>query len=139
MVEHRNATDFVTWAKSEFSEDVLSRTLFSTSINFDLAVYELFAPLSVGAAVILVQNALALVHESADITLVKNIVPSTMNILVGTSGIPEMVRIVNLAGEALKRELVDRIFDMTEVGMRSAISMGPSETTTYSHMGGHEA
>ncbi|RQP21147.1 AMP-binding protein, partial [Piscinibacter terrae] len=59
-IEHRNTVNFVQWAKTQFASQELQRTLLSTSLNFDLAVYECFVPLSVGACVQVVDNALAL-------------------------------------------------------------------------------
>ncbi|MCE0464986.1 AMP-binding protein, partial [Pseudomonas uvaldensis] len=48
MIEHRNTVNFLTWAHRSFDTNTLSKTLFSTSLNFDLAVYECFAPLTCG-------------------------------------------------------------------------------------------
>ncbi|MBV6325769.1 AMP-binding protein, partial [Duganella sp. HSC-15S17] len=39
MIEQRNAVNFVHWARDEFDADTLARTLASTSLNFDLAMY----------------------------------------------------------------------------------------------------
>src|SRR5205814_539709 len=59
-IEHRNTVNFVRWASTQFEAEELASTLFSTSLNFDLAVYECFVPLSVGASMRIVDNALAL-------------------------------------------------------------------------------
>uniref|UniRef100_UPI0005162E2A AMP-binding protein n=1 Tax=Pseudomonas syringae TaxID=317 RepID=UPI0005162E2A len=52
MIEHRNTVNFLTWAYKAFDagtdNSALEKTLFSTSLNFDLAVYECFAPLTSG-------------------------------------------------------------------------------------------
>src|SRR5262249_39196708 len=69
-IEHRSVVNFVCWAKSAFGADVLEQTLFSTSINFDLAVYECFVPLVVGATTTIVGNALDLRQTPAEVTLV---------------------------------------------------------------------
>ncbi|HEY0097017.1 MAG TPA: condensation domain-containing protein, partial [Archangium sp.] len=57
---HRSAVAFLNWARSVFSREQLSRVLFSTSVCFDLSIFEMFAPLSVGGAVVVAENALAL-------------------------------------------------------------------------------
>ncbi|MDE9591041.1 AMP-binding protein, partial [Xenorhabdus bovienii] len=62
-IEHRNTVNFLTWAQQTFSSEELGHTLFSTSLNFDLAVYECFAPLISGGTVHLVPNALSLTSE----------------------------------------------------------------------------
>src|SRR5262249_32620934 len=129
-IEHRNAVNFATWAQRSFSREVLERTLFSTSLNFDLAVYEYLVPLTVGATVRIVANALELAHTPIDVTLI-NTVPSAMKALVEAGGIPASVRVVNLAGEPLKSALVEQIFATT--GVEKVCNLyGPSETTTYS-------
>ena len=51
MIEHRNTVNFLTWAHRSFDAETLSKTLFSTSLNFDLAVYECFAPLTSGGSI----------------------------------------------------------------------------------------
>ncbi|EGH35929.1 amino acid adenylation, partial [Pseudomonas syringae pv. japonica str. M301072] len=37
MIEHRNTVNFLTWAHKAFDASVLEKTLFATSLNFDLA------------------------------------------------------------------------------------------------------
>src|SRR5689334_22356253 len=129
-IEHRNAVNFVCWAQKSFSGDVLENTLFSTSLNFDLAVYECFVPITVGARVWIVPNALDLARRQADVTLI-NTVPSAIKALLEVGGVPRTVRVINLAGEPLKRALVERIFATTEVSTVCNLN-GPTETTTYS-------
>ena len=129
-IENRSVVNFICWAKSAFNADTLERTLFSTSINFDLAVYELFVPLAVGATTTIVGNALDLAQSPVEVTLI-NTVPSAMKSLVDTKGVPKSIRAVNLAGEPLKRELVESIFAATEAETVCNL-YGPSETTTYS-------
>src|SRR5262249_49510341 len=113
-IEHRNTVNFVYWAQSSFSGDGWNRTLFSTSLNFDLAVYEWLVPLTLGAAIRVVSNALAASQTQTDVALI-NTVPSAMSALVETRAIPPNVRLINLAGEPLKRALVERIFAATAV------------------------
>jgi len=129
-IEHRSAVNFICWGQSAFSRDVLERTLFSTSLNFDLAVYELFVPITVGGTVVIVRDALELVCRPVDITLI-NTVPSAISALVDAGAVPKTVHTVNLAGEPLKRALVERIFATTNVETVCNL-YGPSETTTYS-------
>jgi amino acid adenylation domain-containing protein len=129
-IEHRNAANFIHWAKQSFAGELLERTLFSTSLNFDLAVYECFAPLSTGCSVRIVANALELANHPMDVTLI-NTVPSAMNALIEGNHVPTTVRAVNLAGEPLKRFLAEKIFATTAVEQVCNL-YGPSETTTYS-------
>ncbi|HEU0299707.1 MAG TPA: amino acid adenylation domain-containing protein, partial [Longimicrobium sp.] len=129
-IEHRSAVNFVDWGVREFAARGLDRTLLSTSLNFDLAVFELFVPLAAGATVRLVRDALELLRAPADVTLL-NTVPSAIQALVEAGAVPAGVRTVNLAGEPLKQPLVERIFATTAVE-RVCNLYGPTETTTYS-------
>jgi len=130
MLEHRNTVNLICWAHQVFSDEVLRRTLFSSSFNFDLAVYECFVPLTSGGSIHMVSNALDLAGGEMDVTLM-NTVPSVMKALLEEKTIPREVQVVNVAGEPLKRELVERIFADTEVKQICNL-YGPTETTTYS-------
>ncbi|WP_269436740.1 non-ribosomal peptide synthetase, partial [Ralstonia pseudosolanacearum] len=130
MVEHRNTVNFLVWAASAFPPASLARTLFSTSLNFDLSVFECFAPLTTGGCIDIVVNVLALGDGTHDVRLI-NTVPSALSALLESSGLDPAVEVVNVAGEALKRELVERLFAQTRA-QRLYNLYGPSETTTYS-------
>ena len=132
-IEHGTAAGFITWALSAFSPDELSAVLFSTSVCFDLSVFELFAPLSCGGALVLADNALDLpfVATRHSVTLI-NTVPSALAELVRETGLPSSVVAVNLAGEALPGILVERIFGSSPNVERVNNLYGPSEDTTYS-------
>jgi amino acid adenylation domain-containing protein len=129
-IEHRNAVNLLHWARHSLAEEVFEQTLFSTSLSFDLAVYECFVPLTIGGRVVLIPNVLDLHRSAVPVTLI-NTVPSAMNSLMEGRGVPATARNINLAGEALDRALVERIFTTTDV--ESICNLyGPSETTTYS-------
>ena len=131
-ITHRSATTMLRWAQEVYSPEQLRGVLASTSISFDLSVFELFLPLSVGGQVILARDALELPHlaASGEVSLV-NTVPSAMAELIRTAGVPETVKTVNLAGEALKAELVRQVYEQTGVAQVWNL-YGPSEDTTYS-------
>ncbi|MBQ4880563.1 amino acid adenylation domain-containing protein, partial [Pseudoalteromonas luteoviolacea] len=129
MVTHSNAVAMLSWAEQEFSGSATRRMLAATSINFDLSVFEIFLPLSLGHSLMLVDNILA-VTKSDDITLI-NTVPSAMQTLLDTDCLPETVEVVNLAGEPLQKQLVNRIFEQ-QSQIRVYNLYGPSEDTTYS-------
>ncbi|HXQ73964.1 MAG TPA: amino acid adenylation domain-containing protein [Pyrinomonadaceae bacterium] len=131
-ITHRSALTFLHWSREVFSTDELSGVLASTSVCFDLSVFELFAPLSWGGEVILVDNSLHLATSEgrAHVRLI-NTVPSAMAELLRMRAVPKEVLTVNLAGEALSRSLVQDIYEQTEVN-RVLNLYGPSEDTTYS-------
>jgi amino acid adenylation domain-containing protein len=129
-IEHRNAVNLICWARHAMPGEVFGQALYSTSLNFDLSVYECFVPLATGGSIRVVENALAVVNEPAGVTLI-NTVPSAVAGVLNSGSIPAATRVVNLAGEVLKKELVDRIFAHSQVEVVCNL-YGPSETTTYS-------
>ncbi|MEA2562177.1 MAG: hypothetical protein QOH06_3681 [Acidobacteriota bacterium] len=131
-IEHRSALLFLHWAREAFTQPELEGVLFSTSICFDLSIFELFAPLSWGGKIILAEDVLALAElpAAAEVTLV-NTVPSAISELVRLGVLPLSVHTVNLAGEPLSRALADRVY--AEPGVERLYDLyGPSEDTTYS-------
>jgi amino acid adenylation domain-containing protein len=131
-IQHQSVAALVNWASGVFSPEELQGVLASTSICFDLSVFELFVTLSLGGCVILADDALHLANLKAArrVTLV-NTVPSAMTELLRMGVIPESVRTVNLAGEPLKTSLVKQIHELRHVH-RVFDLYGPSEDTTYS-------
>src|SRR4029077_348957 len=131
-IEHRAAAAFVQWAKQVFSKDQLAGVLFSTSVCFDLSIFEIFVTLSAGGEVILAPNALhlATLPERDRVTLV-NTVPSAIAELVRMDAIPSSVKTINLAGEALSESLVERIYANSSVEKIYNL-YGPTESTTSS-------
>jgi amino acid adenylation domain-containing protein len=130
VVEHRNAVALLAWARNFFATTSLRGMLASTSVCFDLSIFEIFLPLVTGNSIILVDDLLALPRNphAHRVTLI-NTVPSAMNALL-QNGLPENLQTVCLAGELLTRDLVDRVYT---AGAREVIDLyGPTETTTYS-------
>jgi len=131
-LEHRSGVIFVHWARQVFLPEEVKGTLLSTSICFDLSVFEMFVPLSMGGTVIIAQNALELPDLPAahHVTLI-NTVPSAIAALIRMGGVPSSVRVVNLAGEALLTTLAQQIYQETSVDKVYNL-YGPTEDTTYS-------
>ena len=131
-IEHRAAAAFVHWANQVFTSQELRGVLLSTSICFDLSVFEIFVTWSAGGKVIVAENAMYLPSLPAkdEVTLI-NTVPSAMAELVRMKGVPESVVTVNLAGEPLPETLVSQIYERTSV-RRVYNLYGPTEDTTYS-------
>ncbi|MCP4659111.1 MAG: amino acid adenylation domain-containing protein, partial [bacterium] len=131
-IEHRSAVAMVEWTREVFAPEEIAAVLASTSICFDLSVFELFVPLSRGGTVILAATALDLpaLPAASEVTLI-NTVPSAMTELLRSGGVGPGVRTINLAGEPLRRALVDEIAGLGTAG-RVLNLYGPSEDTTYS-------
>jgi amino acid adenylation domain-containing protein len=131
-IEHRSTVNLLQWGKTVYGPSELAGVLASTSLCFDLSVFELFLPLCCGGRVILAENALCLdtTLERNDVTLI-NTVPSVIVELLRAGALPKSVRTVNLAGEPLRAELVKQIHDLGHIEKVYDL-YGPSETTTYS-------
>ena len=132
MIRHSNAVNLARWARDAFSDEDRSRILFSTSLSWDLSIFEIFASLAWGGTLVVVNNALTLaeVGPELEVTLV-NTSPSVMSRLIQHRPLPDSVRVVTLAGEILHRELVDRLYQRSE-SLRVWSLYGPTETTTFS-------
>ncbi|MCE1118721.1 non-ribosomal peptide synthetase, partial [Pseudomonas sp. NMI795_08] len=131
-ITHANAVALVRWARALYSQEDLQGVLASTSICFDLSVWELFVTLAAGGYFILADNALALPDLAArDEVRLINTVPSAIAALLQAGAIPPGVRIINLAGEPLKQSLVDALYALPGIE-RVHDLYGPSEDTTYS-------
>jgi len=131
-IEHRSAVALAVWMGKVYSLRELSGVLASTSICFDLSIFEIFGTLANGGRIVLVENALELLNGQVDdsITLI-NSVPSAMRELLALDAVPKTVGTVNLAGEPLTAELADSIYATGHV-QRVYDLYGPSEDTTYS-------
>jgi amino acid adenylation domain-containing protein/non-ribosomal peptide synthase protein (TIGR01720 family) len=131
-VRHHNVSTFVSWAGELFAEELAGGVLFSTSVCFDLSVFEVFGTLAHGGTLILAENALALteIPAAGEVGLI-NTVPSAMaELLRLAEQLPPSVRAVSLCGEPFYRRLAD---DIQARGIGRAINLyGPSEDTVYS-------
>ncbi len=130
-IEHRSAVALVRWALDAFPPAALARTVASTSVCFDLSIFELFVPLCCGGTVVLVDDALAIPAAAQHEPTLVNTVPSTLAELLRQRALPSSVRTVNLAGEPLPRVLVEEAY-RTGTVERVFNLYGPSEDTTYS-------
>jgi amino acid adenylation domain-containing protein len=138
---HRNVAALVQWAQTAYTPAELARVLASTSLNFDLSVFEIFVPLSLGGATVVVDDALALLQGPLDVTLL-NTVPSACRALVDAQAVPASVKVVNLAGEALPVALVNALLaqGVGQGGVARVCNLyGPSEDTTYSSWASFDA
>ena len=131
-IEHHSTVAMLDWARRLYSPDELRAVLASTSVCFDLSIYEIFLPLVTGGCILLVEDALELLGggAGADASLI-NTVPSAIVELVRGGWQPKSEVTVNLAGEALKRGVVDMVYGTG--GVKRVVNLyGPTECTTYS-------
>jgi amino acid adenylation domain-containing protein len=131
-IRHRGVVSLVHWAGRTFSDTETAAVLASTSIGFDLSIFELIVPLARGGTVVLAESGLDLARlpASAKLTLV-NTVPSVLAELVRRDRLPPSARTINVAGEPLKPALAESVHRAGTVD-RLLNLYGPTETTIYS-------
>jgi amino acid adenylation domain-containing protein len=129
-IRHRNTVSMLHWAAKMFIGDELEKVLASTSLSFDLSIFEIFLPLCFGQQCIIVEDALALLTSQPEVTLI-NTVPSAIKVLLENDAIPSSTRVVNLAGESLAKEIINDLLERSHC-QRAFNLYGPSEDTTYS-------
>ncbi len=131
-IEHRNCVEFIEWSRKFFTPEQIKGVLASTSICFDLSIFEIFATLSCGGTVILAQDAMELPKlPAANKVSLINTVPSAISTLLRINAIPQSVNTINLAGEPLQNTLVQKLYQINHVKHIYNL-YGPTEDTTYS-------
>jgi surfactin family lipopeptide synthetase A len=130
MIEHRNVYAFVKWCQDEFQCSGFDVVFGTTSICFDLSVFEIFYSLCSGKELRLLSNALSIpeyLQTSKNVLL--NIVPTIMGALLNQDADLSVVKAINMAGEPIPHNYLKRL-DTEGIEIRNLY--GPSEDTTYS-------
>jgi amino acid adenylation domain-containing protein/non-ribosomal peptide synthase protein (TIGR01720 family) len=128
MVSHHNAVNLIHWAGENFGGR-LSRVLASTSMNFDVSVFEIFAPLVAGGSIELVQNLLVLAERPWQGSLASG-VPSVFANLLDGPGLDVDADVLVLAGEALPANVFESLRKAVP-GAQVVNAYGPTEATVY--------
>ncbi|MES1240567.1 MAG: amino acid adenylation domain-containing protein [Acidobacteriota bacterium] len=135
QIPHRAAVNFLESMRRRPGLDASDVLLAVTTVSFDIAVLELFLPLTAGARVVIAPraaaadaSALAELIERHGVTVLQA-TPATWRLLLasGWRGRPGL-RIL-CGGEALPRDLADRLL---ERGAELWNLYGPTETTVWS-------
>lgn len=141
MIPHRNVVNVVTYTNQRFGVNECDRLLALTSLNHDLSVYDIFGPLSVGAAIVLPdaqrrkdpQHWTELIKQE-NVTL-WNSVPTMMEMLVeylenNQNSATESLRLAILGGDWLPVTLPNRLQSLFN-GLTLLSIGGPTETTIW--------
>ncbi|MCB9252923.1 MAG: amino acid adenylation domain-containing protein [Flavobacteriales bacterium] len=130
MIEHGNVYAFLMWCKNEFAGEKFDIVYAGTSICFDLSVFEIFFPLSIGKKLRLLENGLYISKFFAvDNRILTNSVPSVIQSLVLSGSDISKIKVMNMAGESIPSQLHQGL-NYKDVSIRNLY--GPSEDTTYS-------
>ncbi|WP_081220137.1 non-ribosomal peptide synthetase [Streptomyces sp. M41(2017)] len=132
VVTHANVANLVAWARDEFGEQRLAHVLFSTSLNFDVSVFEMFGPLLTGGRIEVLRDLLALGDRDADdrSPVLVSGVPSALARIVSQGDVRAAADTVVFCGEALTAQAATEVRD--ELGAGRVYNIyGPTEATVY--------
>ena len=131
---HQGVIGLMKWAEKAYKREEMEGVLATTSICFDLSVYEILVVLGLGGKVIVGRSGVEAREEIERGEVVQlNTVPSLMEGVMREGELNQSIRVVNLAGEALSRGLVEEVYERSRVE-RVVNLYGPSEDTTYTTM-----
>jgi amino acid adenylation domain-containing protein/non-ribosomal peptide synthase protein (TIGR01720 family) len=131
VITHAAVADLVGWAVADFGPRRLSRVLAATSLNFDVSVFEMFAPLCCGGSIELVRDLLELAERPGGWSgSLISAVPSALAQLLAHGQATVDAGDVVLAGEGLSLPVSRQIQDAIPGGRLSNI-YGPTEATVY--------
>ncbi|MFZ6009422.1 MAG: amino acid adenylation domain-containing protein [Bacteroidota bacterium] len=130
VIAHESVSAFLDWASVEFGKSKFDIVYATTSYCFDLSVFELFYPLTIGKTVRILENGLAIPQfVNSEDRILLNTVPSVVKVLIEEKMDFGRVQVLNMAGEpiplSVKTTLEKKIPEIRNL-------YGPSEDTTYS-------
>ena len=128
-IEHRSVCALFEWVKKDFDPNEFKNVLASASICFDFSVLEIWMTLAYGGCVTLCENILSIEHipEKNDLSMIQT-VPSAARLLLEEQLIPDSVDTLILGGEYLDQNLVDQLYEKTQV-QKIVDIYGPTEET----------
>jgi tyrocidine synthetase-3 len=132
MISHGNVVAFLSWCREEFRNSDFDTVFATTSVCFDLSIFEIFYTLSAGKQLRILPHGLAIpryLHTSNKILV--NTVPSVVGTLLSEGMDFSNVTVMNMAGEPIPARCI-RQLDCERIEVRNLY--GPSEDTTFSTM-----
>jgi amino acid adenylation domain-containing protein len=132
---HRNLVSFVSGLLNTVGRDQFRRTLFSTPLNFDACLVELWPPLVTGGTLVICDGLLDVAADPAalDGVTLLNAVPSVLAEFLRTGAFPASLKTLTVGAEPLPGALVRELFQRSPA--RDVYNMyGPTETTGYATM-----
>ncbi|MFF1401855.1 non-ribosomal peptide synthase/polyketide synthase [Streptomyces sp. NPDC058294] len=131
VVTHASVLALTDWAAAEFTGRGLAHVVASTSLNFDVSVFEIFSPLLSGGCVEIVRDLLALAERPGPWRAgLLSAVPSALDRLLAEGAVQVSADTVVLAGEGLPARTVRRVREAVP-GCRVMNIYGPTEATVY--------
>ncbi|MGH9347812.1 MAG: amino acid adenylation domain-containing protein, partial [Vicinamibacterales bacterium] len=129
-IEQGSAVAFMQWARATYDDAALTGVLATTSISYDCAIFEIFAPLCWGGKVILAASAMQLPADAGHATLA-SMLPSTLLAHLRAETLPRSLRAINVGGEFSPKDLCGEL-NRRQTSQLIYHVYGPAEDTTYS-------
>ncbi|MGW5531943.1 amino acid adenylation domain-containing protein, partial [Streptomyces xanthochromogenes] len=131
VVAHGSVLALTDWAAREFTGRGLAHVVASTSLNFDVSVFEIFSPLMAGGCVEIVRDLLALAERPGPWRAgLLSAVPSALGRLLAEDTVHVSADTVVLAGEGLPARTVRQVRAAVP-GCEVRNIYGPTEATVY--------
>ncbi|TYK45817.1 non-ribosomal peptide synthetase [Actinomadura decatromicini] len=130
VISHANVVDFCAQAMADYGPARLARVLFSTSLNFDVSLFEWLAPLTAGGEIEIVRDLLEVAERGGWSGTLVSGVPSAVSALLARGGPRLDAGDVALGGEALPPQLVRDVRALLPDARISNI-YGPTEATVF--------
>ncbi|MFD3733820.1 non-ribosomal peptide synthase/polyketide synthase [Streptomyces sp. NPDC058632] len=131
VVPHASVVALTDWAAAEFTGRGLAHVVASTSLTFDVSVFEILTPLLSGGHVEVVRDLLALAERPGPWRAgLLSAVPSALGRLLAEDTVHVTADTVVLAGEALPARVVRQVREAIP-GCRVMNIYGPTEATVY--------
>ncbi|WP_160311001.1 amino acid adenylation domain-containing protein, partial [Streptomyces sp. 150FB] len=132
VIEQRSVVNLTSWAACGLGADRLTRVHASTSLNFDVSVFEMISPLLAGGRIDVLRDLLALgegIAERRALGLVSG-VPSVFAALLERGELGAGISTVVMAGEAISPVVARKVRSVLPES-RIANCYGPTEATVY--------
>ncbi|MGP4023221.1 amino acid adenylation domain-containing protein, partial [Actinomadura sp. 3N407] len=130
VISHANVMDFCAESMAGYGPDRMRRVLFSTSLNFDVSLFEWLVPLTVGGEIEVVRDLLEIAERGGWSGTLISGVPSAVAVLLARGGLRLDVGDVAFGGEALPPQLVKDARALLPDARISNI-YGPTEATIF--------
>jgi non-ribosomal peptide synthetase component F len=131
LVTQRGLANLAFWGAETLGEQACRGMLFTTSLVFDVAMFEIFSPLVSGGRVLVAEGFKTWMPEAIrNAARVVSAAPTVLDAALRAGALPRGVSCVVSAGEALPRTLADRLFaEFPQLRLINAY--GPTEATVY--------
>ncbi|MGW3774227.1 amino acid adenylation domain-containing protein [Actinomadura verrucosospora] len=132
VISHANVVDLCVKSMASYGPaSTVARVLFSTSLNFDVSVFEWLLPLTVGGEIEVMRDLLEVAERGGWSGTLVSGVPSAVSALLARGGLRLEAGDVALGGEALPPQLLRDVRALLPKARISNI-YGPTEATVFS-------